>query len=141
MTPKKMLTVLFNVAEGQISIIWLSKSFQVIISTGFSCKLAQATTSYLLKYVCASFFKKHLLLFCFQEECASASCSSHISNILRFLSWYFQDEDSYKHPTPSWSELNSLKAAHKWAIQWPSTARQHQCACHSKWEQSWLSKT
>lgn len=116
-----MLTVLFNLAKGQISIIQLSKSFQVIISTGFSAKLAQASTHYLLKYVCTSFFKKCLLLFCFrEEEYASASCSSHTSNILRLLSWYFQDNDGYKHPPPSWSELISLKAAHKWAIQAPS---------------------
>lgn len=118
-----MLTFLFNLAEGQISIIWLLKYFQVIISIGFSARLAQASTSFLLKYVCASFFKKCLLPFCFQEEeGASTSCSPHsfhTSNILRILSWFFQDNDSYKHPTPSWSELNSLKTAHKWAIHWP----------------------
>lgn len=57
------------------------------------------------------------------KEGGSASCSPHschTSNILRLLSRYFQDDDSYKHPTPSRSEPNSLKAAHKWAIQWQS---------------------
>lgn len=85
-----MFTFLFSLAEGQISIIWLLKSFQVIISIGFSAKFAQASTPFLLKYVCASFFKKCLLLFCFEEEKgASASCSPHsyyASNILRLLS-------------------------------------------------------
>lgn len=82
-TPK-MFTFLFNLDEGQISIIWLSKYFQVIISTGFSAKLGQASaTPFLLKYVCASFFKKCLLLFCFQRRigCISISQSPQFSHI------------------------------------------------------------
>jgi len=119
-----MLTIFFNLAEGQVSIVWSSESFQLIISTGFAAKLGQASVRPFCSGKSVPVSPKNVWCFSVFREAVGASASyrphrSHIPNILRLLIWHFQADDSYTRPTQHWLQWNSLKGAHKRAI-WQS---------------------
>lgn len=134
-----LLTILFNLAEGQISV-------QLTISTGFADKFGQVSRPAFCSDNSVPASSKIICCSSVFREAMGASASygshhSHVPNTLRLLIWHFQANDSYTCPAQNWLELNSLKAVHKWAIWWSRRkALQHECASHKKWGQSWHSK-